>query len=468
MRTNLWAVLCCLGPGASQALAQQAIWTNLTTSATPRFAMNFASAFDPLRNKLVTFGGREETPNGAASVQTQWELSNGTWSEITTGVRPSFRDKHDMVFDAGRGVIVLAGGLSSTGRRSDTWEYNGTFWVMRHNAAWQEDLDHYDLRLAYDHARGEVVRFGGAGGGGLKGSTYAWTGSSWVLRASGGPAPREQHAMAYDEQRQRVVLFGGTSGSGVLADTWEWNGSVWQQRFPATSPPGRREAGLAWTGGSRKLLLFGGYGQTLRLNDLWHWTGTTWVPLASTGTPPGMSYFELELDSSRDRLVLLRGQEFSTYYQGHWELDAPVTAPARCTPFGAGCSWGSGTPQLQAAPGSLPFVGQSFTVQLSQLPGSIYSPALLLGGLSNTHWNGQPLPRELTAFGMPGCQAWIAPEVTELLASAGGMASKTWTIPTAIAFVGLQFHIQGAVLALGTNPAGFVLSNAATVEVGQL
>jgi len=442
----------------------QATWTDRTNASTPTLGMDFASAFDEVRGRLVVFGGRVETPSSAGVVDTLLEWTGSAWVSPSVGVKPGPRYKHDMAFDSARGVVVLSGGLDHNGRLPDTWEYDGTAWVLRHTAGPNEDL--YNHRLAFDAARGVVVRFGGGGAGGLKGDTHTWTGSTWQLRSSGGPSPREQHAMAYDRQRQRVLLFGGWA-SGLLGDTWEWNGTAWQQLLPANVPPARREAGLSYTGSSRKVVLFGGYGASRR-NDTWTWDGTNWTQLTQVGTPPAMAYFEFDLDTVRDRVVLVRGQEFSTYYIAHYELAVPTTAPATFTTFGSGCASSAGLPQLAAAPGSLPFVGGPFTVQMTGIPGSFFNPAFLMSGFSTTSWNGAPLPQELSAFGMPGCSAWIAPAATELLVNNGGVAAKTWTIPLAPALVGVEFYVQGAVMDQGINAAWFALSNAGTVHIGQV
>ncbi|MBM4059986.1 MAG: hypothetical protein FJ265_02670 [Planctomycetes bacterium] len=158
----------------------------------------------------------------------------------------------------------------------------------------------------------------------------------------------------------------------------------------------------------------------------------------------------------------------STYHVAHWELAVPVTAPASHAPFGAGCAGSAGTPQLAAAPRSLPFVGNPFTVQLTGIPGSMFNAAFVVSGLSRTSWNGLPLPHDLTAWGLPGCSAWIAPEATEWLPNVGGTASKTWNIPPSPSLVGVEFFVQGAVMDPPAHAAWFVLSNAGTVHVGQV
>lgn len=443
----------------------QATWTDRTNASTPMLGMNFASAFDAVHGRLVIFGGRVETSSSAGPVDTQWEWDGSTWSSSTPAVRPGPRYQHDMAFDAARGVVVLSGGYNGNSRLPDTWEYDGSTWVRRNIAGPNEEL--FNHRMVFDAARGEIVRFGGSGAGGLKGDTHTWNGTSWLLRTTGGPPPREQHAMAYDRERQRVVLFGGVGASGLLQDTWTWDGSSWQQLHPSHVPPARAEAGLSPTGSSRQLVLFGGYAFA-PLNDTWIWDGVDWTRIVPVGTPPPMAYFSLDLDTARDRVVLVRGQEFSNTHIAHWELHVPVASPASFTPFGSGCQSSAGVPQLDAASGSLPYIGESFTMQLTGIPASIYSPAFLLTGYSRTAWNGNPLPFDLGPLGLPGCSAWISPDAVDLLVKVGGTATRTWSIPVVPTLVGAEIHTQGAVMDLWQNAAGFVLANAGTVYIGRL
>src|SRR5262249_12382183 len=54
------------------------------------------------------------------------------------------------------------------------------------------------------------------------------------------PPGRYDAGMAFDSARNRTVLFGGVDVNfNGLNDTWEWDGSTWTQLSPATSPPAR-------------------------------------------------------------------------------------------------------------------------------------------------------------------------------------------------------------------------------------
>src|SRR5487761_1483689 len=70
------------------------------------------------------------------------------------------------------------------------------------------------------------------------GSSLAVT---WTQQAPAtSPPARYGASMAYDAATSTVVLFGGSGsgtggqGSTILGDTWTWDGSTWTKQAPAT------------------------------------------------------------------------------------------------------------------------------------------------------------------------------------------------------------------------------------------
>jgi Galactose oxidase, central domain len=85
-------------------------------------------------------------------------------------------------------------------------------------------------------------------------TNYGWTRRSPATV----PPPRQAASMAYDAAVGKVVLFGGLGLSNLLNDTWLWDGRTWIQQKPAVSPPARASAGMAYDAARGKLVLFGG------------------------------------------------------------------------------------------------------------------------------------------------------------------------------------------------------------------
>src|SRR5258708_38528351 len=75
------------------------------------------------------------------------------------------------------------------------------------------------------------------------------SGLNWTKRAPAtSPPARWRAPMAYDAATVNVVLFGGIGKTGLLGGTGTWNGSTWTKQAPATRPPAREGAPLAYDG----------------------------------------------------------------------------------------------------------------------------------------------------------------------------------------------------------------------------
>ena len=121
--------------------------------------------------------------------------------------------------------------------------------------------------------------FGGTNGSALS-NTWSWNGTTWSqLTPATSPPGRWSATMAYDPATGTVVLFGGYSGSSYLSDTWSWNGITWSHLTPATSPPARAGAMMDYDPTTGTMVLFGGSPGSGFLSDTWTWNGTTWSEL---------------------------------------------------------------------------------------------------------------------------------------------------------------------------------------------
>jgi hypothetical protein len=123
-----------------------------------------------------------------------------------------------MAYDPNRQATTLFGGRLADGQAvGDTWAWDGAVWTQLGE---DDALARSRHAMVYDSGRGVMVVFGGMKGSQLK-DTLEWDGAAWKQVATSGPPRRMYHAMAYDSARKAIVLFGGWDGS-PLADTWEY------------------------------------------------------------------------------------------------------------------------------------------------------------------------------------------------------------------------------------------------------
>ena len=187
---------------------------------------------------------------------------------------------------------------------------------------------------------------------------------------------------------------------------------------------------------------------------------------------PNLSVREELYDLVADpfQLVNLLAQPLSaTAAEAHRELSrelARLRELAWSTTYGTGCNGAGITPDLAASPGLRPAIGTTFGWTVQGL--GTAAPFAALGiGFQGAAWNGQPLPADLAAFGMPGCRLWTDLASVQLLAAAGGSASWTVAVPNQAALLGTQVLAQGFPLAAGANAAGVLATGAVEAVLGR-
>jgi hypothetical protein len=159
--------------------------------------------------------------------------------------------------------------------------------------------------MAYDPATGQLVLFGGFGGGYLA-DTWTWNGTTWTqMSPVTSPSPRYGSAMAYDAATGQLVLFGGSNDSEYFSDTWTWNGTTWTHLSPVTSPPARLYHSMAYDAATGQLVLFGGWNVGLGgyLGDTWTWNGVTWTQQSPATSPPVRAGSPMAYDPATGQLA---------------------------------------------------------------------------------------------------------------------------------------------------------------------
>ena len=177
------------------------------------------------------------------------------------------------------------------------------------------------------------------------------------------------------------------------------------------------------------------------------------------------SSFYLVLDVSSQNVVvpnLTSGATGVAFYRTPntptWSYAASVTRPA----WRVDCT--AGTTYFVPTLGNTgqPVLGTSYQLTLGDALAS--APALLMTGLSDTTYNGTPLPYALP--NAPGCSILAAPTTTTFVfTSAGGTATSQIDVPSSSSYIGLELFHQWAVLD-PANALGIVVSDAGMAHIG--
>jgi hypothetical protein len=268
--------------------------------------------FDKARGQLVLFGGIGISPPGVFS--DTWLYDGATWSRQTTITAPPARDSGSLVYDPATRTVLLFGGVGIDGvPLGDTWVWDGREWAQRHPAV--SPRARGDASMVFDAQRGVIVLFGGMAATANDritqslNDTWTWDGRNWtVLHPASSPPPRFAASMAYDPARQVAVLFGGADIQ-VFNDTWLWNGRTWVKQTPPVTPPERTRAAMVCDPATQQMVLFGGD----ELSDTWTWDGATWAQVVSQPTISGSALeSRLVYDATRRMLLfLITGGKFS-------------------------------------------------------------------------------------------------------------------------------------------------------------
>ena len=137
------------------------------------------------------------------------------------------------------------------------------------------------------------------------------------------PPPRNEAMMAYDAGTNQVVLFGGEGNNGPMNDTWIWNGASWMEAA-TTGPSPRTTATMAYDASSGLVVLFGGSTENDPvLGDTWVWNGTTstWTQLSPIASPPARANAMMAYDAATGQIVLFGGDVNSTQLGDTWTFN---------------------------------------------------------------------------------------------------------------------------------------------------
>jgi hypothetical protein len=231
-------------------------------------------------------------------------------------------------------VLLFGGQSDNVTYLNDTWVFDARQLTWTQQTLSVSPPVRASFEMAYDPARDRVVLFGGWNGGIYLRDTWEWDGTQWVQMVPATvPEERDWHAMAFDPTTQRVIMFGGhnlnrwPAGPNTLGDMWSWDGNDWTQLSPATVPFMRfgHEMELDTTRG--RIVMWGGASRqssavsAVQHFETWEWDGVTWRQVTTANVPTTNNFIGLAYDPRRERMVCYGGVVGSTVIGDVWEYD---------------------------------------------------------------------------------------------------------------------------------------------------
>jgi len=299
------------------------VWTPAAATG-PSGRFRASSAYDTIRHNAVLVGGR----NIGGYLADTWTWNGSGWTQRPASGVPA-REAAAMAYHGASGTTVLFGGRNAGGVLGDTWLWNGASWSAA--PVGTAPPARYGATMAYDAAHGEILLFGGMNASGTRLSdTWVWTTAGWAPRFPGTTPPaREGAAMAYfaDTIQSHVVLFGGQGTLGNLDDTWTWNGTTWTAANPVPHPPTLHLASMAYDSAHHRSVLFGGctYGAPLECPGArtWAWDGQGWTERMPATSPPARYGATMAYDTRGNVSVVIAGSGCAgvCYLSDTWVYD---------------------------------------------------------------------------------------------------------------------------------------------------
>ncbi len=280
------------------------VWEALSPSGTPpspRFG-HTAIYDDPIRDRMLVFGGSDLN----SPYNDVWQLTltgTPTWSPVTTaGTPPAPRFGHSAIYDPVRDRMLVFGGYPSPTPTStpmaDLWSLSlsGTPTWTEVSVASPLTFGIAEHAAIHDPVRDQMILFGGMAGSPVNGPIdfalaidLSGTPQYTAIGEGKPPASRMRPQAVYDPVRDVMIVFGGgqfvAGGSFFgLNDTWALHLSgnpQWTQLFPTGELPNGVGGHTATYDPRRhRMLVFGGVEGTLVHHDTWALAlGTTIVPV---------------------------------------------------------------------------------------------------------------------------------------------------------------------------------------------
>ena len=211
-------------------------WSQLAPTGGPPVArQGYASSFDSANNRIVIFAGNRGTFDAPILLDDVWTLSLGSspgsvpvWTQLSpTGPAPAAREFMSSIYDPVRNRMVLFGGTDGSSVFNTVWALSlgGTpAWTILATTGTAPSA-RFGSASDYDPLRDRILFFGGYDGVSMLGDTWALglAGTpTWSAPTPTGtpPGPRMVAAALYDSARDRMLFYGGDVMSAAPGGLW--------------------------------------------------------------------------------------------------------------------------------------------------------------------------------------------------------------------------------------------------------
>jgi len=321
-------------PAVIQLVHNNAVWTQQSPATPPSARQYSASAYDPVNNEIVLFGGYDGAWRGDTW---RYNITNDVWTDVTPGTSPPGRWFHGLAYASAQQVMVLYGGYNAGGGLNDTWEFNVNTDTWTKIIAFPNPYVLGGAPLSYDELAGRVILAE------TNVTTNAW--ETWAYNAGtnvwqrrtplANVSPvRSNHKLAFLASQGKTVLYGGQDATPTrYDDTWEFDyaNNIWSQTGAAAfgiSPDpttfGRQDYGMTARITDNSIVIFGGANGSAYLFDTWMYSYNSgiasWDRIIPSIDPPARSTHSLAYSVTDQAVVLFSGKNAGGNLPDTWIL----------------------------------------------------------------------------------------------------------------------------------------------------
>ncbi|HEX8169792.1 MAG TPA: kelch repeat-containing protein [Thermoanaerobaculia bacterium] len=307
-------------------------WTQLATPNAPSPRALVGMAFDPLRDRVVLYGGNDVTGGKVTSLFDTWEFDGTNWIRYATD-EPKV-EKPLLTYDAARHEVIMVGTKDDLSKTTIMYRYDGAAhtWSPVAPAALPPCVN--EAAMTFDESSNTIVLTGGVCT--ITTSTsdevWQWNGENWVKPTIPAAGRATGQAIAYDSLRGEVVTFGGTNAfaAGPRSSTEVLRNNLWRFVFSNRTPAPRSLLSFVSDPVNRTIWLIGGldeFGQSY-IDDFWSYRNNQWIPQTLTNGPALCGGPVSAFDANRSRLVVAcSGAEVYEWDGATWKSLTSKTKP---------------------------------------------------------------------------------------------------------------------------------------------
>lgn len=300
-------------------------WIQRFPDVAPPARSAHSMVWDSMNKRVVLFGGKAEQTK--EQFNDTWIWQNDQWSQIETGTAPSARFLPGLAYDPVRDKVVLFGGQHQKEDKSlenyyDTWEFDGSAW---HQVTTNSITVNRPL-LVYDETRHQVLMVGMNADDDTVMYTYDAANAKWneVAKPAHAPACVNESSLVYERHNGKVLLVGGACADSLTdEETWEWDGTDWTKLTIKTALFRAYGAAATYDPVRQSVVMYGGtvIYSTAR-SVTYQWTGTDWVILGDAVKPVPRSLAQFVTDPNNNSIWLFGGLAEAGYIDDFWRYQS--------------------------------------------------------------------------------------------------------------------------------------------------